>query len=191
MVEDRHIIDDIGVIVPKGVLVTIPSELALQSTDLYRALSSQHVIRVHQPPVNNGSSQIAEHLQTIERLEGEIRRLKAQTAADAERIRKLEGDLFDAQGKAKAADTTAAKLDAILKAIADRPAVERVEIRGAPATRVREEAVVSDAPLFLPAQIRPENVETHGEGPQEEKSSTGDVAATGAALRRMKGRQTT
>lgn len=190
MVEDRHVIEDIGWIVPKGTVVTIPEELAVRSKDLYRALSSQHVVRATKLPLNEVSPEVARLRRENERLQGDVDRLQAQVSADFERISVLERDLSAAQSKLQTTNEYGSKLDAILVALShQRPAFVVSPGLQETASRVCEAEVVSEAPIFLPSQIRPDNVETHEAVPPEESISTGDVSATGKALRLARKRQ--
>ncbi len=89
LVSDYHVIEDIGVRVPKGVAVQVSADLALQSRDFYQALANNQIVVVGSAPALRAVGGSSE----VDRLTKELATSKAQVEAHAERIEKLEADL--------------------------------------------------------------------------------------------------
>lgn len=180
MVGETHLIEDIGVLVPRGVAVTIPGPMTLISKDLHRGISQRFLMRVYNAPsplkIADGPSK-----EERERLETEIQRLKAQVQALEARNVVLEAQVDSLHlelGDAKAKD---AKLDAILSAIQERPAVVQHVVQAGPVSASKPEVaetVDGDAPMFIPSVIKPEKVEERVAIQEETTSSSVSSAAS-------------
>lgn len=189
MVSDTHLIEDIGVYVPKGVAVTIPGHLTLISKDLHRALSQRHLFPLHNPPTTVPAMKASAGLakEERERLEAEIQRLEAQNEALEARNALLENQVTALQLENHGLKEKDSKLDAILSAINERPMVTQVvqSVTATGSKPAQEEAVSGNAPMFIPAQIRPEGVEERV-AVQEETSTSSSVSSAADKLKQMR-----
>lgn len=199
LVHDSHIIEDIGIIVPKGTAVAIPGHLTIRSKDLYRALTQRFIMQLHRLPPSAHGAQAAGSLSQAEtaRLQDEVARLTNQNLALVARGETLETELASTRGKLDSVQAELAKknaetskLDDILSAIRDRPQVINQVVQGSSvgSPMVPQERVSSDTPHFIPSQIRSD---TTGERifVEESTSTTSNVADAAnrlAALRKKK-----
>lgn len=185
MVSDRHVVEDIGVIVPKGVAVTIPGPMTLMSKDLHRAISHGALLRIHEPPTAVRASLPKEER---DRYEGEIQRLSAQVDALMSRNRLLESQTETLQNELAILRDKDSKLDAILSAIHERPTMIQQVVQQAPlvaATKApAEEKIDGDAPMFIPSTIKPDNVEERVL--VQETTSSSSVAASASKLKALR-----
>ena len=150
VVQGGHYIEDIRVHVPQNVVITIPSELALKSHDLWKAIAQKVVFRAHVGP-HPGPMQVPPVVENVpsEDLASQNQALKASL----EQQRELTLALRD-----QMAEQTAA-LAALTKVIAQGGLVQPTNTSAGVQTAVPQvEAVV--APTFIPAVIRPEGAET-------------------------------
>jgi hypothetical protein len=156
LVADVHIIEDIGVTVPRGVAVTIPGHLTLTSKDLHRALSQKHLVLLHQPPSTLLAVRASTSLSKEERdrMEAELQRLTSQNEALVMRNAALEKQVDSLQAELAGLKAKDAKLDAILLAIHERPAVVQVAAPVAAVSAPSEGVVSGDAPMFIPSMMK-------------------------------------
>jgi outer membrane murein-binding lipoprotein Lpp len=187
LVGEVHVIEDIGVSVPKGVAVTVPAELAVRSKDLYRALSQQFVYQLKK--IAGGPALSKE----TEALRAEVDRLRAQVVSLEARNAELETEAAGLRAKAQAADSASQKLDAILKAVESRPVVvnqtyaapsEAPSRKAAPVEA--SEVVDASVPHFIPSQIRPGSIGEQRVSVQEQTSETSGVGAAADKLRTLR-----
>jgi len=148
LVAGTHVIEDIGRDVPHGVQVVIPGHLAVQSKDLYRAISQKCLLQLPTaapPPqyIGPGVGQETEHLEL------QIREL-------SERLKVLEAENKVLREK-KDESQTAQKLDEIIQALQNQTTI-MVPV-GKDASVPEEEKVDGSAPMFLPDKIRPEDAD--------------------------------
>lgn len=188
MVADTHLIEDLGIWVQKGVAVTIPGHLTLVSKDLHRAISQRHLALIHNPstlPALRASAGLAK--EEREKLESEIHTLTAQVSALQDRNAYLEATVTGLQAELRAQKDSAQKLDAILQAIQERPLVTQVIQTSAGAKVAAPEVVSGEAPMFIPSQIRPDNVEERV-AVQEEQSESSVTSAADKLKQMRKGK---
>ena len=196
LVNERHLIEDIGIAVPKGTAVTIPGHLTIRSKDLYRGLSSRALMQLHRAPAPAAAQPGGISKAEEARLRGEIEHHKAQAAAHEARADTLEQQVQELQDALARKTAESAKLDDILQMLKDRPATTVVnEVHHhttngvvAPASRPPEEVVDGEAPHFIPSQIRGETSEERVSDEETTSESSGVAAAASklGALRKKK-----
>jgi hypothetical protein len=169
LVSPSHTIEDIARSVPHGVEVIVEGHLAVQSKDLWTAISQQKLIQlpsVAPSPRYRAGPNRAE----VSALEEQVRDLHA-------RMQALEAENKALRGKD---DTqTALKLDAIIEELQKRPTVvPGVVVRDQDASIPPEEVVDGTAPMFLPDKIHPEDasvrIDVQGESAPSEVISAAD-----------------
>lgn len=167
-----HMIEDISMGVPQGMVVTIPADLALRSRDLWRAISLKQVFRLHagshQAPLVVPPAQADPMPQLIEenrQLEAALLSQQAQNTAILEQLK--------AQADAIKALTTS---------LANAPRTVVVQQGGAPGAQA---AVGEDAPTFIPSNIKPEAAEVRIETRREETTEA-DISTSRDRLRRLR-----
>lgn len=200
------LLDDIPVIVPKGIAIRIPAEQTLRSRDLHRALSQGTIFRLDiqnllqqqlgkaRPGTPPAPPPVVEPL-VNEALEAENLKLKADVSRLTTENSRLNGEVGRlqaelARAKKELADTrpTQDKLDEILTKLAERPATQVVHVHEGANGKVEKstQVVEEDAPVFIPSQIRPENVDTSRIAVQEGSAGSKGVSQAANALRRLK-----
>lgn len=185
LVGESHIIEDIGVIVPRGVAVTVPGHMTLISKDLHRAISQRFLLRVHDAPApSRAGLPTAER----ERYEAEIQRLLGQVSALEGRNTLLESQVDGLQKELVGLEAKDAKLDAILSAINERPTViQNVVAAGSKASPApAEEKVDGEAPMFIPSTIKSDKVEGERVVVQEETTTTSTVSSAASKLKALR-----
>lgn len=183
LVHESHIIEDIGIIVPKGEAVTIPGHLMIRSKDLYRSLSMHTIMKIHQPPTALQNSTVSKAEAT--RLQAEVARLLEQNSALTQRNKVVEADLDAAKVELAKMNAESGKLDAILAAIKDRPTVINQVIQSAKDPSLpKEEMVSGDAPHFIPSQIRNASDST-GDERVEVQETTSDTSSVSEAASKL------
>lgn len=189
-------IEDIAVDVPHGLAVTVPAEKALRSRDLYRLISQRMLFQIHAGPIHMAAplpdmvpppkpepppaALVEPHSVAREAmLEAEVRHLRGVLD---QREQVLYAALIASQDRASAVE---GKLDQVLTALARQPAV--VVAQGVPAQAARpaaNEVLSSDAPLFIPSEIKRTDIEAHVAIESESQEST--VGDAKAALRKLR-----
>lgn len=189
LVSDTHIIEDIGVMVPKGVAVTIPGHLCLISKDLHRGLSQRHLMLLYHPPATLPAYRASSGLgkEEREKLETENQRLVSQNEALALRNVTLESQIDSLNREVTLLKAKDMKLDTILRAIQERPLgltpiSQVVSTSPIPPT---EDTVNSEVPMFIPSMIKSGNVEDRRLAVQEE-TSTSDVSSSANKLKNLR-----
>ena len=177
LVAGTHVIEDIGRDVPHGVTVTIPGELALQSKDLWRAISQKCLFQLPTaaPPPHMSTPVFTDSDKAV--LEAQIRELETQ-------VRVLEAEN---RALKELAQTTASsdKLDAILMAIQSGQMSMGAATGGVrPAARPSQEVADGTAPTFLPSEIRPRDVDARIE--ERKETQVSDVSSAAGRLRKLR-----
>jgi len=189
LVHGTHVLEDIGMDVPYGVTVYIPADKAMRSKDLHRAISSRCIFPLPSAGMPASSAHKAQEdvfQERIRVLEGEIQHLRSENL----RLR-IEGDTLRAEkdrlGTAPLRDASVSeqKLDAILAAL-QKGTLPRGAVSS---TALLEGAVDSEAPLFIPSEIRMKDAESRIEVRKEETSSTGISDAADKLRKFRKGGQ--
>jgi len=185
------VLEDIAFLVPKGHAVTVPEQLAVQSKDLYRALSTGAIFQLNinslLAPRPQGQVVIPPSLETqqrnfelqaeVQRLQGEVTRLQSESGRHQAENAKLRAE------NAKLQDTNQ-KLDGILDLLKDRPTIiQQVMGQNGAVPKTVEEGA---APTFIPSQIRSENVTSSRITVQEGSSESGSISKASDALRKLK-----
>lgn len=189
------VIDDIGEMVTHGVVVTIPAAKALVSKDLYRMISQRVLFQIHAGPIHLpaplpdlvkpkpepppralvDASPDAAAREAM--LEAEVRHLR-DVLDQREQV--LYAALVASQNRSAAVE---GKLDQVLTALARQPTQVVVQ-GGTAAARPVADLPASDAPLFIPSEIKRTDIEAHVSIESEsQESGVGDAKA---ALRRLR-----
>jgi len=173
-----HVLEDIGMDVPHGIIVTIPAEKALVSRDLNRAISSKCVVQVPSagPPAPAPQRTVTDEL------------LIARVQTLEERNRVLEVENTRLQQALEAALGQQGKLDAILAAIQSGALVQQVIMTNgaSPAAQpAASEVADGTAPQFIPAEIKPKDAETRIEV-QKDEAAGASVTDARERLRKMR-----
>ncbi len=171
LVMGTHVLEDIGMDVPFGAVVTIPADRASRSRDLHRAISSKQVRCLPSAAHTNPMQPAA-----------------TGPASDA-RIQMLEQECFRLRAELDTANTVHdAKLDAILAALRNGvPVMAGAPVRGIKPPTEQLEVANGDAPVFIPSDVRAE-----GEARIDTKTSeTASSSVSDAAdrLRRLRAGQ--
>lgn len=190
------LIDDIGVSVPNGVVVSIPAQQALRSKDLYRLISQRMLFQIHPGPIHKAAA-LPEMPppppptpnQTVAPTDPSAREalleaeLKVLREALDQREHVLFAALVAAQGRSEAVEQ---KLDQVLATLSRQPAVPLAAPNPFPVQTGRAVPIVaSDAPLFIPSEIKPRDVEAHVS--IESETTDSNVSGATSALRRLRG----
>lgn len=169
------LIADIGVDVPHGQLVNIPADRAMQSKDLYRALSQRYITRF-----TGGANPLLPEVTAlrarVQALEEENRSLREQIAA-----RPIKVAPVTPHAEPLAQD----KLDTILALLQQRPVQTPLSYGASPL------AVVTDLapPPFIPSKIRPEEMPSEHIQTESYSSEAGSVTGAAARLRELRRNQ--
>lgn len=157
--------------VPQGHTIIVPEAKALQSRDLWRAISQRRIFQLAGPPAGT-------HI-PVKAPDGRLTALEAENEALRQRLA-TQGQEF--QGK----------LDTILTLLQSGALTQQVVIHsgaGPTTGAARSEAVSGAAPTFIPSQIAPKNADAHIQVKKDEaenKNVTG-AASTLRELRKKKG----
>ena len=161
----EHVLEDIGMNVPQGMVVTIPAEQALRSKDLWRSIAQKQIFRLHNGPMSSvvapvqtdAASALIEQNQQLQKALEDSRMqnsaILAQNSAVLEQLRQ--------QGEALKALT----LSVGQGAVSYRPAQIGQISSGLPP---ESSTVSGDAPTYIPATIRPDGAEVRIESAKEE-----------------------
>jgi hypothetical protein len=168
-----HMLEDLRIGVPHGMLVTIPAEQALTSRDLWRAISQRQIFRIHGggihapvsvPPAAPPTSDV------VPRLMEENQQLQTALAAQL-----AQHEAVMAQLKAQAA-----AIQALTQVVAAQP-----RVAGGPSAPATASDVDTTAPTFIPANIKPDSVEVHIETTRTESDGS-DISGNRDKLRRLR-----
>ena len=143
LVSETHIIEDIGIVVPRNVAVTIPADLVLLSKDLHRACSQGFVVYLHSTPSTvpalHASGVLAKEETEAVRSDNARLLLQNETLSVSNDV--LEKQISTLQAEVLRLQAHGSKLDAILEALKDRPAPPAAPT---PAVPMVEEAPVGE-----------------------------------------------
>lgn len=179
LVMGTHVIEDIGMDVPHGMIVAIPGEKALLSKDLYRAISSKCIAQL--PSAGPPPPPLPQRTVTDELLIARIQSLE-------ERNRTLEVENGRLQAALQVALSQQGKLDDILAAIQSGAIVQQVVVANgttAAAQAARPEIADGTAPQFIPSEIKPKDAETRIEV-QKDEAAGSSITDARERLRRMR-----
>lgn len=152
------LLEDIQMDVPQGHTVIVPEMKALQSRDLWRAISQRRVFQLAGPPAG-----------TIAPVRAPDGRLTALEAENEMLRQRLANQGAEFQGK----------LDSILSLLQSGALVQQVQhIHHGPGSAPRSEAVSGEVPTFIPSKIAPDNADARID---VKKDETENKALTGAA----------
>lgn len=181
LVSGNHVLEDISRDVPYGVVTTIPGELAVQSKDLWRAISQRYILLISTmaPTLQQTPSPVfSSERQYLEKQIGEL----------STRLSTLENEnrLLREQGESQ----TLQKLNEIISALQQNKHVtvvnEVVRIEEKPKIKEKpeEEKVDGTAPMFFPRRIYPDDVSVRIDVQGESASS--EVVGAANRLREIR-----
>jgi len=197
-VTEDILLDDIKFVVPKGEAVTVPADLVVRSTDLYRQLSVGAIFQLNknsrglrpnsppkEEPLESPSLQpvvMAAQVE-IEALKSENARLAEENNVLQERVSVLTREsslLKDSLGIGERLDQMMAMLK---NGVAQGPSVLRTSNLNGDSFPSSEEA-----PVFIPSQIKMDDVDTSRLSTPEstETTSGAGVSRAANALRKLK-----
>jgi len=167
LVFGTHLIEDIKQNVPHGMVVTIPGDLAIRSKDLWRGIAQRALFQL--PSTSPPETTYSGHEK--ESLESQIRDLFAQLKALKVENQSLRESL---QSNSQ---LNSQKLDSILSALQNKVASFSQSI---PSSRVvADEVADGTAPMFIPSEIRPKDVDiridVQGESIKSDMTNTADL----------------
>jgi len=193
------LIEDIGIDVPHGVIVTIPADKALQSKDLWRAISQRILFRFHPGPIHKEAPAPSAPVAApapLPKLPDATPYLAPEQIA---RALSEHGDFLR-----EALDMRDSSLHAVLlsqqetiKSLQDslRDIMTAVQERTVAAARGHESAagparspdqVSTEVPMFIPSTIKPKDVDEAHVNVQTDAQEGSGVAGASSALRKMK-----
>ena len=182
-------VEDIGVSVPHGTVVSIPGDKALASKDLWRYISQRLLFQLHAGPIHRGSpvplpdipKPVATPQGSFPPPSPQVEALLKEALEQRERV--LYAALMAQQERLLAVE---AKLDAVLDAVKQpRVVVQAPVVSDRPRSTPRAEAELSDTPLFIPSEIGMKDVSARVNVSEEaQESAVGDAAAALRKLRR-------
>jgi hypothetical protein len=173
-----HVLEDIQMSVPQGMIVTIPAELALRSKHLWQAIAQKSIMRIHSgaigapiqvaPHQSNHDVVIAALTDQNKQLHQTLEEQRAMNAAILEQLR-LQTEAF----KVMMAKVEATGVQ--VRVVSAQPAVA-----GIPAAILPD-----DTPTFIPSSIKPVDAEVRIESKTEESSAT-NIASNRSKLRSLR-----
>ncbi len=173
-----HVLEDIQMSVPQGMIVTIPAELALRSKDLWRAVAQKSIMRIHAGPIGapiQVAPQQTNHDVIVESLSAQNRQL--QQTLDDQRVMNA-AILEQLRLQTEAFKVMAARVEATgvqVRVVAAQPTVA-----GVPAALLPD-----DVPTYIPSSIKPVEADVRIETQQEEAQGA-DIANKRNKLRQLR-----
>lgn len=196
---------DIGMDVPHRAVVTIPANLASLSKDLWRSLSQRRIFQLHAGPVGQPfTRQNVLPNASFEALQDKCQRLETENAElrntleNMHRVvanHKQELEACRQELAAKAPVSLDPRVDEILGLLRSGVVTGTGTGTGVPQGAVVKPSIKStvvevEAPVFIPAEIKPKSVEGRIAEVQSETSSNTNLGSAADALRKMRqGRQ--
>lgn len=164
LVAGTHVLEDIGMDVPHGVTVVIPGDKAVRSKDLWRALSQRCIFQL--PTASPSQYPVSYNRGNVEtnnsNLSAQVKALEAENKILRESLQQTSQSYEE-------------KLNLILLAVQKNS--RGFEGQKAPVLLAGEE-VDGTAPLFIPSEIHPKDVDVRidvqGEASQSNVSDTAD-----------------
>jgi len=184
MTMGQHILEDIGVSVPQGMLVTIPADVAVTSKDLWLAISQKQIFRIHAGTTafvmpSKEAEPVRALVDQNQQLQQALtdQHARGSVAMDQLRIQgeqlKLQGEQLRLQGE-------------LLKALLQNGPAPRYH---APSQTPGQSPTVQmpseDAPTFIPMTIKPDDVVVRIEAKIEEAEGS-DIANNRSKLRKLR-----
>ena len=188
IVHGDHRIEDIGYVIPQGIAITIPGNLAYQSKDLWRGISQKCLFLLKSGssiPVVGPVQTVKEH-PDYKALELEILRKEELISNLKSQIRSLEKKIQEAVQA-----PSDPRLEEILGILKERPqtvVVQSIAVPAqAPVQAPMNDLISIEAPQFIPETIRPTVQDAQLET-QKETSEGSGVAAASTELRKFRKR---
>jgi hypothetical protein len=190
-----YVISDIGIDVPHGVVVHIPSEKALRSKDLWRGISQRTLFQFHPSAIHKGALMPVQPPEPLppppeptvyQAPETLVHALtehnKALTLAVERRDEVLFALVTEQQRQLAEQGKQLAEAVRLLR---ERPVSTTAPSNVAGAVPGLPDVVNGDAPVFIPSAIKPKDVESHV-NVQTEASEGSSVSGAASALRRLR-----
>lgn len=183
-----HIIEDLGIVVPHRVAVSLTPEQMLRSKDLYRGLQQGYLFKLHDAP-NIKPATVPEVTRSVT-LEHENARLQDALDSMVGRNAVLQQELTVIHLKLDTIlgrlDTPHQKLDSIIATLEKLQQPQYVAKLESPLrAQSSEGAVASEIPIFLPETLKLEDVEASIEVEQVSTSGA-NVKGAGDRLRQIR-----
>jgi hypothetical protein len=180
-------IEDIGVDVPYGNVVSIPAEQALRSKDLYRYLSQRVLFQLHAGAVHGPSPMPLTDLPKPEPAPPAPPPGSQRDVALDQQVSMLRAALEQREAVFVAVlSAQQAQFAEVLEALRRQPQTIVVQATPHGATHPALSSMPStDAPMFIPSEIKPKDVDARVN--IESTSQESGVADASAALRRLRG----
>jgi hypothetical protein len=190
------LIEDIGVDVPNGVIITIPADRALHSKDLWRAIAQRVLFRFHPGSIHKGAP--------LPTAQESLPKLPETTSYNAPEVlvRALNEhgeflrealDMRDISihsvlmAQQKAIEGVQGTLQEIKALLLERPVATTVVLRhGDRPPGQQQAAVVTETPMFIPSVIKPTDVQDASISVQTDAQEGSSVAGAASALRKLK-----
>jgi hypothetical protein len=179
------VLDDICMDVPHRSVVTVPADRATVSKDLWRALSQRRLFQLHPGPITQAPVRALAPPAVTDEWQVKCRALEADNARLRARVTELEA----ARAVPAATEGSTGKLDEILALLRTR-GVQGVALPSSSSSSSRAAAVVEvDVPAFIPAEIKPKDVEGRIAEVEAVTSEAASVGSAASALRKLRGKQ--
>lgn len=212
-VSEDKLVEDIGLMVPKGDAVPVPAILANKSKDLWRLISQGVIFRLNensllrvrarvmpdQPPTERGNDR--------DRFEAEVERLREENddlvnengklfslnVSLQEEVKRLRSVVATQQSTLETQQTALSarqghdsKLDAILELVKTQQAGVTYQKGSVSVPRIAVADVDDSAPLFIPSQIKSDHQEEGRVSLKEEASDASTLTDASKALKGMR-----
>lgn len=179
---------DIGMDVPHRVVVTVPADRATVSKDLWRAISQRRLFQLHAGPTTQAPVRPVAPPASPNEWQARCRLLETENARLRARVVELEalsGSVVASPPVVPEVDPTG-KLDEILALLRSGKTV--VAAGQVPAARSEQRGVVVevDVPAFIPAEIKPKDIEGRITEVQSETSEATNLGSAASALRKFR-----
>lgn len=193
-VSEDKLVEDIGVLVPKGDVVTIPGPLAHRSKDLWRLLSQGLIFQLNANSLlrlKRADSTPAPPVE-LEKLELETQSLRSEltkvqtdnTGLRAE-VKSLKLEILRLKEEGSSQALSQAKLDEVLNLVRSRSiAPSEVRTNGTKPLSVGVEDVDESVPIFIPSKIKSDSDVT---GKVSLKEGATDASSLSDASKALKG----
>jgi hypothetical protein len=191
-----YVISDIGIDVPHGVVVHIPSEKALRSKDLWRGISQRTLFQFHPSAIHKGALMPAQPPEPLPPLPPEpttyqapetiVHALTEHNKALTLAVERRDEVLFAlvAEQQRQLAEQGKQLAEAV-RLLRERPLAGAASTNTTGSVSGLPDVVNGDAPVFIPSTIKPKDVEAHV-SVQTEASEGSSVSGAASALRRLR-----
>jgi FtsZ-binding cell division protein ZapB len=184
LVEGIHILEDIQIGVPKGVVVTIPADLAYRSRDLWRALSQRVIFQVAGSPSPNRP--VVPYQQEIDELKKKNLALQGQIEVLRGEVQTLRVDNESLRNENTGHREQRGKLDEILSLVKGGLIGTLVATNSGQSTKAVSSVIDAGVPLFIPDSIRPKDVQTDNMTVEKDSSAASSVTDASSKLKSFK-----